>query len=169
MPLKQRDTHSTENNIPVSNHKIFISAVGSWTLLMLQCIMGASTASEVVIRVGEIQICFLMLKVELQCVFHITYIFPRLLLAKWRPSMKPREDLGEGELDFAVLGPHCFWCQEKQPSWTNVREGFKQSINRSQGLQTAPIRLKRKSSSWLPYNSAVCVFLHLAWQLRNTP
>ncbi len=77
---------------------------------MLQCIMGASTASEVVMRVREAQICFLMLKLELQYVFHITYIciFPHLFLAKWRLSMKPREDLGEGEWDFAVLGPRGF-------------------------------------------------------------
>ncbi len=44
------------------------------------------------------------------CFSHYIYIciFPHLFLAKWRLSMKPREDLGEGELDFAVLGPHGF-------------------------------------------------------------
>lgn len=75
---------------------------------MLQCIMGASTASEVM-RVGEAQICFLMLQLELQYVFsHYICIFPHLFLAMWRLSMKPREDLGEGELDFSMLGPRGF-------------------------------------------------------------
>ncbi len=147
--------------------------MGSWTLSMLQCIMGASTASEVVMRVREAQICFLMLKLELQYVFHITYIYMYIsssLLGKVETVNEAKRGPGWRGMGFCSAGPSWFLMPRKATQMNECERGFLTKPKQISGPPDCSYQFEMKVFIMAAiYNSPVCVFLHLAWQLKNTP